>query len=86
MSKKKEMADQSKSAPDTNIAELSFEEAIANLEKMIERIESGETGLEESLTEYERGIALYRHCRDILNKAEQRFEKLRFDDHETDVD
>lgn len=86
MSKKKEIADQSNSAPDTNITELSFEEAITNLEEMIERIESGETGLEESLTEYERGIALYRHCRDILNKAEQRFEKLKFEDDDTESD
>ena len=59
------------------VATLSFEEAMGDLEQMIERIESGAVGLEESLQEYERGIELFRHCRSILNQAEQRFEKLR---------
>jgi len=68
------------SAPASDeIAKLSFEEAMAELEGMIERIESGEIGLEKSLEEYERGIELFRHCRRILNQAEQRFEKLRLE-------
>ncbi len=62
------------------IADLSFENAMEDLDTMIERIESGEIGLEESLNEYERGMALFGHCRSILKQAEQRFEKLRIKD------
>ncbi len=62
------------------LAKISFESAMSELEQMIERIESGAVGLEESLKEYERGIKLFQHCRAILNQAEQRFEKLRLTD------
>lgn len=46
------------------------------LEQIIHRIESGQIGLEESLKEYERGVALLRRCRDILNRVQQRVENL----------
>lgn len=69
------------SVDDANDLEaLSFEDAMSQLETMIERIESGEVGLEESLEQYERGIALFRRCQQILSQAEQRFEKLKIDD------
>lgn len=60
-------------APDPN---LRFEEALANLERIISRIESGQAGLEEALGEYERGVGLIRHCRGILDRAEQKVEDL----------
>jgi len=54
----------------------SFEAAIERLEGMIARIETGEVGLEESLTQYEEGMKLIRHCRAILDRAEQKVEEL----------
>lgn len=55
---------------------LSFEQALAQVEAIIERIESGEVGLEESLEQYERGVALVNHCRGKLDRAQQRVEDL----------
>lgn len=60
--------------------EVRFEEAIERLEAIIDRIERGEVGLEESLTEYERGVGLIRRCREILDKAEQRIAELSVED------
>jgi len=57
-------------------ASLTFEEALARLEEIIERIESGEVGLEKAIGEYERGVVLIRRCKDILQKAEQRVDEL----------
>lgn len=61
---------------DPAIAEMGYEEAIDELEAIIERMEKGETGLEESLREYARGDALIRRCRAILDDAEQRIERI----------
>jgi exodeoxyribonuclease VII small subunit len=57
-------------------AELSFEAALEQVEGIIDRIERGEVGLEESLSEYERGVELIKRCRAILRRAEQRVEEL----------
>jgi exodeoxyribonuclease VII small subunit len=57
-------------------ATLTFEEAQAQLEAIIARIESGEAGLEEALASYERGVRLLKHCRAMLDKAEQSFTDL----------
>jgi exodeoxyribonuclease VII small subunit len=54
----------------------SFEEAVERLEGIIARIETGEVGLEESLTQYEEGMKLIRHCRAILDRAEKKVEEL----------
>ncbi len=64
------------SSPTGPEANLSFEEALSRLEQIIERIESGEAGLEQAIAEYERGVALIRRCKDILQKAEQRVDEL----------
>lgn len=56
--------------------DLAFEEALGQLESIIDRIEGGQIGLEASIAEYERGVALLKHCRDVLKKAEQRVEHL----------
>lgn len=61
---------------DPAIAALGFEEAVAELETIIERMERGETGLEESLREYARGDQLIQRCRQILEVAEQRIEAI----------
>jgi len=57
-------------------AEMSFEQALERVEAIIARIESGEIGLEASIDEYERGVALIARCREILGRAEQRVEDL----------
>lgn len=67
---------QPESTPADEVAAMSFEEAMAEVEAIVEQIESGEIGLEDSLVRYERGAALVRHCRQLLSSAEQRIEEL----------
>ena len=59
--------------------DLSFEQAIDELEAIIEAIEAGEIGLEDVLTRYERGVGLIQRCRDVLSGAETRLKKLNLD-------
>ena len=59
-----------------DIGKLSFEEAIKELTNIVERIEQGEIPLQDSLGQYEKGMALIKHCRTILQKAEKRIEKI----------
>jgi len=59
-----------------NIKELSFEEAITGLTEIVDKIEQGQIPLQESLDQYEKGMALIKHCRSILQQAEQRIEKI----------
>ena len=63
-----------KARPDPK--QMSFEEAVQELESIIERIEQGEVGLEQSLDEYRRGGTLIKRCRDILDVAEQQIQKM----------
>lgn len=56
--------------------DLSFEEALAQVDEIVSRIESGEAGLEKSIAEYERGMELLRKCKDVLTRAEQRVQEL----------
>ena len=53
-----------------------FEAALTELEKLVEKMESGEQSLEEALSAFQRGIALTRTCQQGLKEAEQRVEKL----------
>lgn len=55
---------------------LTFEQAVERLESLIERIESGEAGLEASIAAYEEGAGLIRRCRAILDRAEQRISEI----------
>lgn len=55
---------------------VKFEEAVEQLESIIDRIESGEVGLEDCLAQYERGMTLIKQCRAILTKAEQKIAEL----------
>ncbi len=54
----------------------SFEENLAQLEKIVEELESGQLTLEKALERYERGIAAYKRCSEILAAAEKRLEVL----------
>jgi exodeoxyribonuclease VII small subunit len=53
-----------------------FEQALAELEAVVERLEHGELPLEQALTQFERGMALARSCQDALKQAEQKVEIL----------
>jgi len=53
-----------------------FEEALAELEKIVTDVEQGKIGLEESIDQYEKGMKLIQYCRGILDSAEQRIETI----------
>jgi exodeoxyribonuclease VII small subunit len=59
-----------------DVAGLSFETALAELEKIVDQLEKGSVGLEDSIRIYERGEALKTHCSGLLTSAEQRIEKI----------
>jgi exodeoxyribonuclease VII small subunit len=59
-----------------DLGKLSFEEAIKELANIVGKIEQGQIPLQDSLTQYEKGMALIKHCRTILQKAEKRIEKI----------
>jgi exodeoxyribonuclease VII small subunit len=58
------------------ISKLTFEQAIQQLKGIVDRIEQGQIPLQDSLEQYEKGMALIKHCRDILQKAEKRIERI----------
>ncbi|UCG57745.1 MAG: exodeoxyribonuclease VII small subunit [Phycisphaerales bacterium] len=60
----------------SDISKLGFEDAIKQLKGIVDKIEQGEIPLQDSLEQYERGMALIKHCREILQKAEKRIEKI----------
>jgi exodeoxyribonuclease VII small subunit len=60
----------------TSTDDLPFEAAMERLEAIVEKIEQGEVGLEDSVKEYEKGVALLARCRQILSQAEQKIEEL----------
>jgi exodeoxyribonuclease VII small subunit len=49
-----------------------FEDALAELERVVRDLEDGQLGLDEALTRYERGVALVKQCRARIQQAEQR--------------
>jgi len=59
-----------------DISKLSFEDAIKELTSIVGKIELGEIPLQDSLTQYERGMSLIQQCQAILKKAEERIEKI----------
>ena len=60
----------------TGIENMSFEEAMRELEATVGKLEHGEATLEESIALYERGAALRAHCDKVLRAAEDRVEKI----------
>jgi exodeoxyribonuclease VII small subunit len=55
---------------------MSFEEALRALEDVVRKLETGEVPLEESISLYERGEQLRRHCQARLDAAQARIEKI----------
>ena len=73
------MAATSKSAEQEQprtIAAMSFEEALAELEGIVQKLERGQLDLESSMQAYERGTALRQHCTGKLKEVQLRVEKL----------
>lgn len=60
-------------------ASLTFEAALAELEGIVDQLEKGQVGLEDSIRLYERGEALKKHCDGLLKAAEARIEKITLD-------
>ena len=59
-----------------DIVDLTFEEAIKLLTDIVGKIEEGQVPLQDSLDQYEKGMTLIKHCRGVLQKAEERIEKI----------
>jgi exodeoxyribonuclease VII small subunit len=59
-----------------DIAKMPFEAALAELEQIVDQLEKGAVALDESITLYERGEALKKHCDELLKNAEMRIEKI----------
>ena len=59
-----------------DIAAMSFEQALAELETIVRALESGQAPLEQSIEQYERGATLKAHCEAKLAAARLRVEKI----------
>ena len=59
-----------------DIAALSFEDALNELEKIVRQIEDGRGKLDEAISAYERGVALKRHCESKLKEAQVKIEQI----------
>lgn len=66
-------------AKHADVAEMSYEAALQELEQIVGRLERGDVDLEESIAIFERGAALRNHCGDRLRQAEAKVEKLALD-------
>ncbi len=55
---------------------VNFEEALEELESLVEQMEDGDLSLEESLAAFEKGVRIARECQDALKQAEQRVQIL----------
>ncbi len=60
----------------TDISTLSFEDSLRALEDIVRRLESGEVPLDDSITLYERGELLRKHCQARLDAAQARIERI----------
>jgi exodeoxyribonuclease VII small subunit len=64
-----------------DIAALSFEDALNELEKIVRQIEDGRGKLDEAISAYERGVALKRHCESKLKEAQTKIEQITVGDN-----
>ncbi len=70
------MAGKDAKSDDGDIAEMSFEQALGELERIVGQLEGGDVELEGSIAIYERGEKLKAHCEALLKTAEARIEKI----------
>ena len=64
---------------DRKISEMSFEEAMGELEAVVRQLEQGEVPLEDSIRLYERGAALKKRCEEKLKEAEEKVALITLD-------
>ncbi len=65
---------------DRPVGEMSFEEAMAELEKVVGQLESGDVELEASIKLYERGAALKKRCEEKLKEADEKVAAITLDE------
>lgn len=58
------------------IAAMSFEDALSELEGIVRRLEGGQVKLDDAIQSYERGAQLKRHCEQKLSEAQQRIDRI----------
>jgi exodeoxyribonuclease VII small subunit len=58
---------------------LTFEQAMERLDEIVAAMESGEIGIEDSITRYEEAMKLADHCRRVLDTVEQRIQKIQLE-------
>ncbi|MBT5945538.1 MAG: exodeoxyribonuclease VII small subunit [Rhodospirillaceae bacterium] len=68
--------DETKVEIPADIAKMSFEDALAQLEEIVRNLEGGDSALDDAIAAYERGAALKRHCESKLRQAQARVEKI----------
>lgn len=61
-----------------DIAALSFEDALAELDRIVRQLEEGRGKLDDAITSYERGALLKRHCEAKLKEAQAKVERITF--------
>ncbi len=66
----------SQAKPPADIATMSFEDALRELEQIVQKLEAGDVPLDDSIRIYERGAALKAHCEARLREAELKVEKI----------
>ncbi len=59
-----------------DITSLTFEAAMTELETIVKDLENGKTSLDQSISAYERGVALKNHCESKLREAQSKIEKI----------
>ena len=61
------------------VKDLTFEQAMQELEEIAKKLEQGDSPLNEAIDWYERGSQLKNHCEQLLKKARLRFDRVSFD-------
>ena len=79
------MAQKKKNKKSTAL-DISFEQAIEDLTGIVNKIETGQVSLAESLEQYEKGMAMIKHCRGILLDAEKRIEQIAENEEQEETD
>lgn len=65
--------------------ELSFEEAMAELEEVVERLEQGDVPLEKAITMFQEGMALSKQCHEKLEQVEKKMDQILHEDGEIEL-
>ncbi len=70
------MAKRAQRKKTSSVEKLSFEQALQRLEAIVQELEEGQLGLQESLDRYEEAVGYLKHCHGLLQQAQLRVEKL----------